>query len=543
MNSSYYKKSLSELVKDPVIWTGFFIGTGILLRLFHFFYNRSLWMDEVYLASSLVKMNYAELVNQTLDYQQKAPIGFLWVVKTFVNLLGTNEMVLRLFPLLCGITALFVAVPVCRFFLKPVGAVLAVGILSLAPPLIFHSVEIKQYQTELLATLLAFYIYIRYHQQRAWLPLFLWGCWGAVILWFSYSSVFILGGIGIALSCLSVYRKDWSLFFRQLVPFLSWLVSFTVNYLLFTHKHAESKWIVYWFDFYHCFMPLPPANSTDLRWYVSALYQLMDYPLGLNWKFYTGNAVAIKFLLKLPWVPVAALFYGIWRFARERKDFLVLLVPFLLVFTASGLKLYPLVERFWVFISPLFILFIAKGIQDMSSGLSKYRLKLLLPVLLLTGPVCGSLLFLLHPDQLIIHKRSFQRQALTFIDQRFKPGDIVYIYWNNRPGYRFYRETYPFKFEAVEGKDYRYVSSDYPDYLSHLKQDFKAFKGKKRIWLVWNDFFHTDIGEQIDQPGWYYLKNTNPTDRLLIYFTTLGKNVIVFDSFDVKVSLIKLKDD
>lgn len=539
MNPSYPKKNPRNLI----ILTGFFISAGILLRLFHFFYNRSLWMDEVYLASSLVKMNYAELVYKTLDYQQKAPIGFLWTVKTFVNLLGTNEMVLRLFPLICGITALFVFVPVARFFLRPFGVVIAIGILSLAPPLIFHSVEIKQYQTELLATLLAFYIYIRYHQQILWLPLLVWGGWGAIILWFSYAAVFILGGIGIALSCISIYRKNWHLFFRQLVPFLCWLVSFVINYFLFTHKHAESKWIVYWFDFYHSFMPLLPVKSADLRWYPSALYHLIDYPLGLTWKFYTGNVIAVKFLLKMPWVPIAALFYGLWCFAKERKDYLVLLVPFLLVFIASGLKLYPLTERFWVFISPLLILFIAKGIQDMSLILSKYKMKLLLPVLLLAGPVYSSLVFLIHPDQLIIHKRSFQREALTFIDQRFRPGDIVYVYWNNRPGYRFYRETYPFKFEAVEGKDYRMVSSDYPDYLNHLKQDFKAFKGKKRIWLVWNDFFHTDIGEQIDQPGWYYLRNTNPTDRLQNYFKTIGKNIMVFDSFDVKVALIKLKDD
>ncbi len=535
-------KNQSDYVKNPIIFYGIFIGTGILIRLFHFFYNRSLWMDEVYLSSSLIKMNYAELATRTLDYQQKAPIGFLWIVRTFVNLLGTSEMALRLFSLISGIGSLFLFIPVAKYFLRPLGVIIGIAILALAPPLIFHSVEIKQYETELFATLLIFYIYIRYHEQKSWTSLLSWGICGAAIVWFSYSSVFILAGIAAGISCRNLYHKNWNLFFRQSIPFLLWLAGFVINYLLFTHKHAESKWIVFWFDFYHNFMPLPPVNAGDLRWYPAALYHLIDYPLGLNWKFYTGNVMALKFLLKAPWLPLISLFYGIWLFYKERKDFLILLLPFLFVFLASGLKLYPLNERFWVFICPLLILFIARGIYGISAFLPGYTMKLILFVLLLAGPLYSSAGFLLHPDEFIIHKRSFEREALTYVNDRFKEGDLVYVYWNDLPGYRFYRQTYPFNFKAVEGKDYRKVSVSYPDYITHLQQDFKLFEGKKRIWLIYNDYYHTDIGDEIDKPTWYYLKDTNPTDRLVNYFSGLGKIRNVYSSFDVKVILVTLRD-
>lgn len=534
-------KNQVESIKNLNIWFSIFVGSGIFIRLFHFFHNRTLWMDEVYLSTSLIKMNYMELATKTLDYQQKAPIGFLWTVKTFVNLLGTGEMALRLFPLLCGIGSLLLLISVARYFLSSFASIIAISILALAPPLIFHAVEIKQYSTELFAALLVLYIYIRYHNQQSWPALLLWGLWGAIILWFSYSSVFILAGIATAVSCGNLYRRDWKLFYKQLAPFLLWLTAFAINYLLFTHKHAESKWIVQWFDFYHTFMPFPPASANDLRWYPAALYHLIDYPLGLKWKFYTGDSTLLKLLLVVPWLPFITLFYGTWSLMKERKYALLLLLPFLFVFLASGLKLYPLTERFWVFICPVLILLIAKGTDGISDFFTGRSAKIVLAIFLLAGPVYGSIVSLSYPDEFIIHKKSAERQALTYVSNNFKEGDLVYVYWNNLPGYRFYKNTHSYNFKAIEGKDYRKISNSYPDYLKHLQQDFREFKGKKRIWLIYNDYFHTDIGDEIDQPEWYYLKGINPTRRLTDYFSTLGKSQPVYTSFDVKVSLITLK--
>ncbi len=91
---------------------------GTILRIFHFLDNRSLWEDEVFLASSLVKMNFHELAYSTLDYQQRAPIGFLWLVRLSVILFGNHEMPLRLVSLISGVSGLFLFVPVARYFLQ-----------------------------------------------------------------------------------------------------------------------------------------------------------------------------------------------------------------------------------------------------------------------------------------------------------------------------------------------------------------------------------------------------------------------------------------
>lgn len=488
-------------------------------------------MDEIYLSSSLIRMDYMELATQPLDYQQKAPIGFLWAVRFFVGIFGTGEMALRLFSLICGVLSLFLFIPICRYFTNEKGTVLGLGILAFAAPLVFHAVEVKQYQSEMLATLLILYSYIKYQHKFNYIDLLLWGLLGALVLWFSYAAIFILAGLATGLSIYRIIKKDWRLFFRQCIPFLIWFLSFGINYLYFTHRHAESKWIVYWFDYYRNFMPMPPQSIEDLKWYAINLYRLFDYPLGFLWQ--------MKWLVLLP---LTLLFLGLAVLFKRLQDFLVLCFPFLFMLLASGLKLYPLTERFWVFISPILILFIVNGYLWVMDRFHNQGLKIAFTLLLCSGLFVNSMKYVLQPKEFLGHKRSFQREALSEVAEKFQDGDVVYIYWNDLPGYKVYKQIQSLHFKAIEGKDYRHVSSNYDSYLNHLKSDFEQFKGKRRVWFIYNDYYRTDIGDGIDQPSWYYEKGADPSSKLLQYFSTIGKQQEVYDSFDVKISLITLND-
>ena len=229
MNTLKHDFTLQSGVSSPslhfsntMVWRillGLIFGIGIFLRLFHYFTNRSLWIDEAYLSISLIKMGFVELATPPLEYEQKAPIGFLWAVKAMVILFGKKEMALRLIPLLCGIAALFVFVPVARTFLKPLGFLTALGIICFAPPLVYHTVEIKQYGSEMLATVLCLYLYIHYQGKLDLKNLFIWGFWGAIILWFSYSAIFILAGMAFGISLYYLLRKEWKQFFSSVIPF------------------------------------------------------------------------------------------------------------------------------------------------------------------------------------------------------------------------------------------------------------------------------------------------------------------------------------
>ena len=94
------------------------ITLGVAARTAHFFANRSLWLDEAMLGLNIGERSFAELL-QPLAFNQAAPLGFLWLEKLAVTLLGVSEMALRLFPLLAGIFGLFVFAVLGRRLLAP----------------------------------------------------------------------------------------------------------------------------------------------------------------------------------------------------------------------------------------------------------------------------------------------------------------------------------------------------------------------------------------------------------------------------------------
>lgn len=521
-----------------------FLFAGTAFRLFHFFYNRSLWMDEVYLSTSLVKMNYSELVTMPLYYQQKAPIGFLLLVKFIVNLFGNKEMYLRIIPVLSGVLSMYLFIPVAKYFLSKWGAYVAMAILCFSPALVYHSVEVKQYSTELLGTILCLLMLIRYKTNGTLRIMFFWGILGALILWFSYSSIFILAGIAIGLSLKHIIYKRWNKLFLNIIPFFMWLFSFSINYILFTHKHSESEWIVYWFRSYGNFMPLFPKSTTDLMWFPANLYRMIDYPLGMLWNFNNiSDNHAVNMMLKMPLIGIGLLLAGILiLFKRYRANSFILIPPIILTLITSGLELYPLTERFWVFISPVFIILIAIGFQYLTGFIKSSRMIFLLFALVIAGPFIQSAEFIIKPKNFFVHKKSFQREALMYVNNHIKHGDIVYVYWNNIPGYNLYKEIYHFDFNAVEGRDVRKRSTNFNSYYNNLKPDFDQLSAASRIWLIFNTQFLTDIGDKIDDPEWYYKNGASPTNPLLKEFSKFGKITSRYTGADIAVYLIEPND-
>ena len=539
---------ITKIFTDPINcnWkktTGFFLFAGCAIRLFHFLSDRSLWLDEVYLSSSLIHLNFKELINGPLDYQQKAPLGFLILVKLCICLLGNKEIWLRLVSLLSGLTTLFLFVPICKYFLNKPGSLVAIAIICLSPAFLYHSVEIKQYATELLASVLSFYLFIKYKDNQHIGGSLAWGLAGGLILWFSYSSVFVLAGIGCVLSLNAMLKGKWRMFFIRLIPFSLWLASFSLNYLAFTHKHAEEEWVIYWFRFYENFMPLPPNSFSDLKWFTTTFYRMMDYPLGMLWNFNNiANHPGWSAILKMSFIPFGLLLLGIYKlFKCSLTNALVLLVPVLLTLLASGLELYPLTERFWLFISPVFLLIIGKGFDHIWSKTSGGGWAYMFFLIVMTGPASQAIDSLLHPETFYVHKKSYQKEILNYINRHYEQGDAVYVYWNDLPQFQLYAELYRYRFTAIEGKDYRNVSANLSEYKKNLTIDLNQLKGKKRIWLVLSHKFLANIGDPINEPGWYYKKEGNPTGIVVKEFLKLGRLNKKIVTTDITVFLFTLR--
>lgn len=112
---NFIQFSINHIPYYLILW-------GIIVRLAQYLINRSLWADEAVLALNIINRNYLQLT-ETLDYEQGAPIGFLWVEKFILQLLGNNEYALRLFPLIAGMISLFLFWQLAQKILPPFGSI------------------------------------------------------------------------------------------------------------------------------------------------------------------------------------------------------------------------------------------------------------------------------------------------------------------------------------------------------------------------------------------------------------------------------------
>ena len=502
------------------------LALGVGLRLYHFALNHSLFIDELFLNINLIKLDFWQLATQPLAYEQKAPLGYLWVSRLFVVLFGKQERALRLFSLLCGLGSLVLIVPIARYFLRSWFVVLAVGLLALGYPAIYHSVEAKQYAGELTASLIVIYFYVRHRDNLTTPTLLAWGVLGALLVWFSFSVSLMLAGVGITLALTALRHRDYRRCFRLLIPFSFWVLSFGTIYYFFISRYHESGWLKYFFKIRrNAFMPLDAPFGT-LKWLATKFYLLMGHPLGLLLEIDSTLSYALLHFLKLGWLPLSLLAIGTYFFLRQRKQcFLLLFLPVALALMASAASLYPFHERFMLFLLPSFLLALSYGAQELSRRLLSTRRQWVLPVLVLLPCLANSAVQALVPNR--FYNRAYHRQIMLHINQHFRPGDAVYVYWNMQPAYHYYKEAYALKFTAVQASRVKNQSRSQADYLEHLKPDFRAFEGAKRVWFVADPNMRDPIGDYVDQPAWYYDPAYPPGRVVRDYFTARGKQVAV----------------
>ena len=541
--------SPSNIFKNHRLALILILAAGVFLRIFHYLNNRSLWEDEVFLASSLIRMDFMELATSPLDYQQRAPIGFLWLAHLGVFLFDKKELSLRLFPFITGLASLFTFVPVARYFLHTNrGVFAAVFIAALAPPLVYHAVEVKQYGTEFLCSILSLYLYTRFDQKKNFRDLLIWGFSGAVILWFSFSSLFVLFGMAGAIGLTCLVKKDWKNLILYMIPFSIWLLSFAIQYVFFISKFPEEEWLVQFWRNREAFMPLPPHSVGDFFWPFKQIYSLVRYPIGLTWydlDYKHDYSMGVRALARMPVLPVLSGLLGLWTlFRRDRRILLLFAFPVILALVASAFEFYPLRERLTVFLAPIFILVIARGVEKVYDLPVSLNIKNLLCGALLAAPLVNSTFQVIHPELFGDYKKSSQREAMQYLQKNYREGDVVYVYWNNQPSFKYYQDAYGFNFKTIYGSDVRLASHDFDTYFNNLSPDFNKIAGNERLWYAYKPYNGIKIGDIENEPRWYYHK-VDAVKKMREKIASLGILTTSFPSSemstDIKLLLFKLE--
>lgn len=385
------------------------LALGVIFRLRQYLNDRSLWLDEAFITLNILNRSYLDLLSK-LDFNQGAPAGFLIVEKFLIQIFGNSEFTLRFFPLLCGILSLFLFYNLLKSNFGNYVTLIALTLFSFLDPLIYYSSEVKQYSGDVFFTLLLFQFI---NKELNFKNSIIFGILSAISIWFSYPAIFI--SISMILCFLLVDLKKNQ---KVLVSLIISGISFYFIYMLQLGNLNTNS-----INFFHesCFMPLPPTFS----WFKAIFSQIFIF-LKLV-MFYIPQGMFVLGIL--------ALFY------KNKKIFWFFIAPFIIVFFVSTFKIYPVIHRLTLFLSPLILVFTAYGLSVFLENKRKpiYLTGLIITQLLLIPPIILSIKNFIKPEPVQEIKMS-----LDFINKNKSDRDIIYIYHSAQYAFKHYAPKFGF---------------------------------------------------------------------------------------------------
>jgi len=417
-----------------MLWLWLILAAGVALRLRQYLFNRSLWHDEILLASTFVDRGFSELIFQPLANNQAAPLAFLVLVKLITTLFGTHEWSLRLLSMVCGVAALCLALPIARkLFASFAAQATFVGLMAASPVLVYYSTEFKQYQGDVLCTVLILWLTIRFKPEHVARDALWLGLAGAACVWLSHAIAFVLAGSGLVLWLEMARRSERSAWLAMSAVGLVWLASIATDYVLSLSLLPNDGYLSnFWAT---SFAPIPPTSLDDLRWFgegALGLVYLGMHQMGTAFRevlpgWFGGPIVLLLCLTVL----------GCAALARQSgRAAMVGAVSLMAVLGASALHLYPFRSRLILFLVPFVFLALAALVQrvhELSRRWAGPWLAATLALATLAMPLRLSAHTLVHPN-------NYQdlRSALQYIAAHREPGDNAMLSSWTHHFYNFY---------------------------------------------------------------------------------------------------------
>jgi hypothetical protein len=418
--------SLFERVQNTSfekIITILIITFGFILSTIQFLHNRSLWLDESYLALNIIERSPLELL-KPLDFIQIAPILFLQIEKIFTCLIPDSEYGLRLFPLIAFWLSIFLFHKILNIIQKnSLISILSLSLLVFNPTLIYYSSEVKQYMIDVLVLTFMYYLLLRDYKTEVRKYCYI-AFFGIIAIFLSNISPVILSAAGLYLlyGYFIADRENSKYVFFTL---LLWLFTFVLYYFLFIHNHPSRPAQIKEWTIYKGFLP---ANILSSEFYMFLIHEGKTVVTSL-FQFGKIGAIIISILM----------LSGIWvLFRKKRIDIIILtLVPIFIHLFLSALKYYPFDKRLIIYTCPIVIIICSFGFNYF---IDLVHLKMtgsnilaaIIPLLIILPIILNGL-----PIKTVEIKNS-----LTFITQHLKGGDKIFVNYYATFPYRYYKKIH-----------------------------------------------------------------------------------------------------
>lgn len=446
----------TEKLWTPLSWA--FIFFGICIRIWQYMHCRSLWIDEAMLARNIIDRNFLELLNP-LDFNQGAPVLFLWITKCVTTFFGTGELALRFFPLIISILGIILFYFIAKRLLEAPFIVIALFIFSLSPRLIYYAQEFKQYASDVTITLVILYLFLRYLEKNNNFELALLCLLGSIATFISYPSIFIISSVSSTF-ILFKYKKqiDISLFKIALIITI-WFIGFCVNYFIFLRQLSENSYLTSFWN--KGFLPIPTSVNDVTTW----INTVQDF---LKFSGFTKTIQIVPFLMS-----GIAVIYGI----RKRSASIVTVaMVFFFAFCAAILHKYPFERRLALYAIPVFILLAVKGAEIISKKRSYF---IILPIcLILVSPTFKSI-----SNMTKYIEREEIKPVLEYLDSQIEQNDKIYVYYGAEHALNYYKKN------ELKNFDSWHIGTSSRDNKEKYVTEIDSMKKFKRVWFLFSHIF------------------------------------------------------
>ena len=328
------------------------VGLGIVLRVAQYLANKPMWMDELALRGNILAGSTRVGLFGPLLASQLAPPGFLAIERFVCAIFGGSKLALRLVPMLGGVASMVLFWKLARVVFRRPTLLIALGMFAVCDDLIAYSAELKQYETDVTFALLVTWMGVNLATRPlTWRRGLTASAVGALVVWFSHPSAFVLAGVGSSLMVAAAVDRRWRQVGIWLGLSLSWACSFAAVHAVAMNQlgHRRDMWVFWGF----AFPPRPPASVWEAAWPLWRFLYIFINPLDYYWPFdfRLSPLPALGFFL----VGCASL----WK--RDRILLGMLMAPVGFALLAAELRLYPFHGRLILFLAPAFLLIIAEG--------------------------------------------------------------------------------------------------------------------------------------------------------------------------------------
>lgn len=416
------KDNLSSLCRrflTSALFSGVILGGGLVFRFKHYFENRSLWLDEACFAVTVVSRSWEEIwrnVRLAPDFAG-APLFFSLGEKLAIQVVGNSELSLRFFPLCAAVFSLGLFFLYIKKVVSPLAFPLALLLFSCTDSFVYYAAEVKQYSGDVLVALILYGWTERFPLFRfSWGRVMGWAMLGAVVLWISYASFFVLSALAMTWVVSACLKREGERLVVVLGILFFWLVSFVILY-----KHSLSgpssdpTLLASWRN---SFLSIPFWTVNGFQQLKAIIWSFWLNPVGMVFPFW-GFCLFVVGVIQ------------VGRFNIERGA--VLLLPILLALLAAMLQKYPFRERMVLFLVPAALIFLAEGAAFCirQSGKFRWLTAVILSGILLIPSLKTSFYFLQHSRE-----KEENRVVMQYLKTNIRKGDNLVL--NNEGQYQFW---------------------------------------------------------------------------------------------------------